>query len=289
MVEETHAFFSEMLRQDLSAMHLVDSDFVTINQRLAELYEIEGVSGSNIRRVDLPGDSVRGGLLTQASLLRLTANGTTTSPVVRGTFVLSRLLGEPPPPPPPSVPAIEPDISGATTIREQLAAHRSIAECATCHQKIDPPGFAFESFDVMGGYRDRYRALTKNQSRAVNAKSNGRPVNYRLGLPVESNGQLPDGTQFADIQEFRELLKRKETQIARHFLEQLSYLDESTGDSSSSFGIRMTKPKSTGADGVRSKLFRRFSTFVPTVHENSFKAEFSDPSSHRRHAKSVRI
>ena len=95
----------------------------------------------------------------------MTANGTTTSPVLRGAWVLDRILGTPPPPPPADVPAIEPDIRGATTIREQLAKHRPIASCARLPRKIDPPGFALESFDCIGGWRDHYRTTGQRRSR----------------------------------------------------------------------------------------------------------------------------
>lgn len=220
MVEETRAFFSEMLRGDLGASNLVDSDFLTINQRMAQLYGIAGVQGFDVRRVPIPEDSARGGLLTQGSLLKITANGTTTSPVVRGTFMMTRLLGDPPPPPPPSVPAIEPDISGATTIREQLAKHRSVKLCASCHQKIDPPGFALESFDVMGTLRTNYRALAEGREKRVDLKSNGKPVVYKIGLEVDSAGELPDGSRFHDVNEFRSLLESRTPQIARNLLEQ---------------------------------------------------------------------
>ncbi len=220
MVEETRAFFTEMIRSDLGAGHVIDSRFLTINQRMAELYGIEGVQGFHTRKTPLPENSVRGGLLTQGSLLKITANGTTTSPVVRGAFVLTRLLGDPPPPPPPSVPAIEPDISGATTIREQLAKHRSIKLCASCHQKIDPPGFALESFDVMGGLRSHYRALVENGDRRSKLKSNGKPVGYKTGLKVDAAGELPGGAPFNNIHEFRALLKTQTPQIARNLLEQ---------------------------------------------------------------------
>ncbi|RMF37396.1 MAG: DUF1592 domain-containing protein [Planctomycetota bacterium] len=221
MLEETRAFFAEMIHADLGVNHVYDSDFLMINQRMADLYEIDGVDGFQTRKVLLPPNSVRGGLLTQGSLLKITANGTTTSPVVRGTFVLSRLLGDPPPPPPPTVPAIEPDISGATTIREQLAKHRSVALCGSCHQKIDPPGFALESFDVMGTWRTHYRALIEKGEKGVDLKSNGKPVQYKIGLPVDSAGQLPDGSAFADINDFRQLLDARQPQIARNLLEQL--------------------------------------------------------------------
>ena len=220
MVEETRAFFAEMLRSDLGADHVIDSDFLRINQRLAELYGIEEAQGTPIRKVSLPEDSVRGGLLTQGSLLKITANGTTTSPVVRGTYAMTKLLGDPPPPPPPSVPAIEPDITGATTIREQLDKHRSVALCASCHKKIDSPGFALESFDVMGTWRTHYRASLEQGEKGVNVKVSGKPARYKIGLPVDAAGELPDGSQFEDIHQFRELLASKEPQIARNLLEQ---------------------------------------------------------------------
>ncbi|MCS7467629.1 DUF1592 domain-containing protein [Stieleria sp. ICT_E10.1] len=221
MLEETRAFFTEMIRKDLGAMHVVDSEFVTINQRMAELYGIPNIHGSHTRKVPIPADSVRGGLLTQASLLKITANGTTTSPVVRGTFAMTKLLGDPPPPPPAAVAAIEPDISGATTIREQLAQHRSDPACAACHQKIDPPGFALESFDVMGAFRENYRATLADGEKGVDKKFNAKPVHYKLGSKVDCSGQLPGGETFADINEFRERLKSHESQIARNLLDQL--------------------------------------------------------------------
>src|SRR3954464_6378345 len=133
MVAETHAYFRELLAQDLDISHLVRSDFAMLNEALADHYGVSGVSGPTVRRVSLPPDCPRGGLLTQASILKVTANGPTTSPVPRGAFVIDRLLGRPPEPPPASVPAIEPDVRGATTIRELLAGHRNDASCAGCH------------------------------------------------------------------------------------------------------------------------------------------------------------
>ena len=118
-----------------------------LNGKLAAHHGIPGVGGSEVRRVPLPAGCPRGAFLAQASVLKVTANGTTTSPVPRGAFVMDRLLGRPPEPPPPNVPAVEPDVRGATTIREQLDKHRNNAACASCHAKIDPPGFALEEFD----------------------------------------------------------------------------------------------------------------------------------------------
>jgi hypothetical protein len=117
---------------------------------------------------------------------------------------MKRLLGKPPAPPPP-VPAIEPDTRGATTIRELLAKHRSSETCNACHRNIDPPGFALESFDVIGGWRDRYRSNDKGDN--VPGKLHGNGIwQYKLGLPVDPSGQLPDGRTFTDIQSFKQLL-----------------------------------------------------------------------------------
>ncbi len=162
-VQETRRFFDEVLNDDLSVTNFVRSDFAILNERLATHYGIPGVKGIEFRKVKLPADSVRGGVLAQASVLKVTANGTTSSPVLRGVWVMERILGLPVPPPPPGVPAVEPDIRGATTIREQLAKHRNSESCAGCHAKIDPPGFALESFDVIGGWRERYRAAEREQ------------------------------------------------------------------------------------------------------------------------------
>src|SRR5207237_592889 len=136
LVRETRAYFAEMLRGDLSVRYVVDGDFVCVNATLAELYGLDGVHGTEIRKVKLPTDHVRGGFITQASVLKVTANGTTTSPVPRGAWLMERIVGRPVPPPPTSVPAIEPDIKGATTVRAQLAKHREIKACAGCHAKL---------------------------------------------------------------------------------------------------------------------------------------------------------
>ena len=139
-VEETRLFFAELLRADLPARNVVDSDFTFLNERLADHYGIKGVSGVNFRKVKLPADSVRGGLMTQASVLKVTANGTTTSPVLRGHWITERILGLETPPPPPSVEAVEPDIRGAVTIRQQLDKHRADAELRVLPPQDGPAG-----------------------------------------------------------------------------------------------------------------------------------------------------
>ncbi len=220
MLEETRRFFSEMIQSDLSVGEFIDSDFTFLNRRLAEHYGIPGVEGLGFRKVTLPAESPRGGLLTQASILKVTANGTNTSPVPRGSFVLANLLGTPPSPPPPGVGAVEPDTQGATTIREELAAHREMESCNRCHREIDPPGFALESFDPIGGFRSRYRST--GQGDRPLTKLFGRPVReYRLGLPVDASGETSEGEPFAGIRDFKRLMKQKKDQLARHFLNQL--------------------------------------------------------------------
>jgi hypothetical protein len=158
--------------------------------------------------------------MTQAAVLKVTANGTTTSPVLRGAWIMERILGQKPPPPPPSVPAIEPDIRGAITIRQQLDKHRTLETCAACHAKIDPAGFALENFDVMGGWRERYRSEAEGELAQGIAKS-GQKFAFHYALPVDASGQLPDGRKFRDIREFKQLLLDNEEQIARNLARQL--------------------------------------------------------------------
>ena len=221
-VEETRLFFAELLRADLPARNIIDSDFTFLNERLAEHYGIAGVSGVRFRKVKLPADSLRGGVMTQASVLKVTANGTTTSPVLRGHWITERILGLETPPPPPTVKAVEPDIRGAVTIRQQLEKHRADASCASCHSKMDPPGFALESFDVMGGYRERYRAVSDKVPPVRGFGMNGQAFAFHYALPVDSAGALPDGRPFQDVRELKRLLVKEERPIARNLARQLT-------------------------------------------------------------------
>lgn len=215
MLKETSLFFDEVLNNDLPLTNFVSSDFSFLNARLAKHYRIPGIEGMEMRKVTLPGDSHRGGLLTMGSVLKVTANGTTTSPIIRGSWVLERILGTPPPKPPGDVGAIEPDIRGATTIREQLARHRDVESCASCHLRIDPPGFALESFDVIGGWREHYRAT--GEPREVN----GRRVRFWNGPAVDPSDELPDGRRFRDIDEYKKLILEDKDQLARNLAEKL--------------------------------------------------------------------
>lgn len=220
-LEETRSFFTELLREDLPARNIVSSDFAMVNERLAEHYGLPCVQGVALRRVQLPKDSVRGGLMTQAAVLKVTANGTTTSPVLRGAWIMERVLGQKPPPPPPSVPAIEPDIRGAVTIRQQLEKHRTLETCNACHAKIDPAGFALENFDVMGGWRERYRSESGGELAQGIAKS-GQKFAFHYAQPVDASGTLPDGRSFHDVRELKQLLLADEKQIARNLVRQLA-------------------------------------------------------------------
>jgi hypothetical protein len=150
----------------------------------------------------------------------VTANGTTTSPVKRGAWVLRKIVGQPPEPPPPDVSAIEPDVRGTTTIREMLAKHRSNVSCAACHAKIDPPGFALESFDVIGGWQTRYRSLGEGDP-VAKEQTGGRGVGYKLARKVDAAGRTADGRPFADIEEFKEILLADPRAIARNLVGQL--------------------------------------------------------------------
>jgi hypothetical protein len=228
MVRETEAFFQEMLAHDLCVSNIVDSDFAMLNRRLAQHYGIANVAGESFQKIAIQPEDHRGGVLTQAAVLKVTANGTVTSPVMRGAWVMKRILGEPPPPPPSNVSTIEPDTRGATTIREQLAKHRSIESCAGCHKLIDPAGFALENYDVIGGWRERYRSIDKGDRPTTKLK--GRSIHeYKLGPPVDASGELPDGRPFQNLADFKKLLLERQEAIARHVADRL--LTYSTGAS----------------------------------------------------------
>lgn len=264
MVAETQFFFREVLLQNLPTSSFIDTDFVMIDRRLAEHYGLleefqradPTLYGEQIRRVTLPENSPRGGIMTHASILKVTANGTVTSPVLRGAWILRRLIGRPPAPPPP-VNAIEPDTRGATTIREQLSKHRDSETCNRCHREIDPPGFALECFDVIGGFRDRYRSVGEGTPPTV--KLQGRNIwEYKLGKPVDASGETTDGVPFSDIEAFRRLLLRDERQILKSLAEQFAIY---TTGASISFADREEIEKivddvQADGSGVRTLLHR---------------------------------
>lgn len=228
MLAETRLFFAELLRQNGDVRQVIDSDFTYLNNRLADYYRLPPVEGVTMRRTNLPPATERGGILTQASVLKVTANGTRTSPILRGVWFLENILDRKPPPPPADAGSIDPDTRGTTTIREQLAKHQASASCASCHRQIDPPGFALEQFDPAGQWRASYR--TRDGVEAVTAprpqppaapgeELRGRdilgPPTFLLGAKVDASGRLPDGREFADAREFKRLILEQPEAVAR--------------------------------------------------------------------------
>lgn len=231
MRREPREFFKFAVRNRLPASQLLSTPINMVSQRLAEHYGIPGVEGVRFRRVDVDQTkNTRGGFLTMAAVCKVTANGSTTSPVKRGAWVMKKILGQPPQPPPPDIPAIEPDVRGATTIREQLAKHRDDSACAGCHARFDPPGFALESYDVIGGWRDFYRATEGKKAPEFSRifRSYLTPeaefknhVNFRDGQPVDASGELVDGRKFVTLREYQALLNGELPVFSRNLANQL--------------------------------------------------------------------
>lgn len=192
-----------LLRNQGSLKSLLKSDFVVINGLLANYYGIDGVAGDQFRRVPLPADSPRGGLLGMAAILACGSNGEVTSPVERGAWVLRKLLNDPPPPAPPNVPQISRLETQLLTTRERLLAHQEEAQCASCHRKIDPIGFGLENFNAVGFWRtvDYYE----------------KPGIGRKEWPIDSAGAFHNGPSFKSYFELRDLIASRDTDFARGF------------------------------------------------------------------------
>ena len=216
LIEESESFFQRLLDENLSIVNCLDSDFTLLNERTARHYGIDGVDGLKLRKVALQSDSVRGGVLTQGAVLKVTANGTNTSPVLRGVWALENILGKTPRPPPPNIAGLEPDIRSAVTIREQLDKHRDVESCNACHRFIDPPGFALESFDPVGKYREKYLRFVVNPDHAD--KGWGK---VQEGAEVDPSGKLATGEPFAGIREFKSLLVADKDQFAKCLAEKI--------------------------------------------------------------------
>lgn len=199
MRRETHLFTRHLIDKNLSVVNFLDSDFTFVNRRLAEFYGMDPPREKGFHRVKVK-DRRRGGLLGQASVLTVTANGIDTSPVVRGVWLLENVLGTPPSPPPPDVEPLDPDLRGAKTIRDQLKKHRSVSACNDCHRRIDPLGFALENFDPIGGWRTSYG---------------------RRGANVDASGELPNGKSFTNVVGLKKILVDQKEQFARALTEKM--------------------------------------------------------------------
>jgi len=208
MIAETVGVFDGVLRGNGSIREFLDSDWTMLNERLAIHYGIEGVKGDSMRRVSLRPEHQRGGLLTHASILGLTSDGTRHRPVHRGAWILESIVGKPPPPPPANVPALNtpaPD-QQKTTVREKLELHRSDPNCTACHNKIDPLGIAFDNYDAIGRWR------------TVETMKDGTGADPAL----DPSGRLPDGREFKDARELRGLLVADADKFAAAFSEKLA-------------------------------------------------------------------
>jgi hypothetical protein len=219
MERETRAFVTKMIRDNLPAVSLIQTDFALVNDRLAKHYGLAPVEGSTIREVPVPSSSPYGGLMTQGAILKVTANGVSTSPVIRGAWVMDRLLGDPPPPPPAKVPAVEPDVRGATSIRELLERHASDESCRSCHARFDPVGLGLENFDILGGWQTRYRGLEVGD-RVTGIDRAGHDFAYTLTTTINARGRLLDGRDFDDIHQLKKLLAADQRALARNLLRQ---------------------------------------------------------------------
>ena len=213
MKTEVRLFFRHLLRENGSVQQFLDADYTFVDKRLARLYDLPEQKTLRIadgfQRVSLAGNRQRGGLLGMAGALTVSANGVETSPVTRGVWVSENILGIKPPPPPDVVPAIEADVTGATTIRERLAKHRADQTCAECHRKIDPLGFSLETFDPIGRWRDTYP----------------RPKSKMPAPKVDASGEFGSGQTYADFHDFKSILLATRTDVfTRHLIKQvLSY------------------------------------------------------------------
>lgn len=220
MQQEAYETFKLIVRDNLPITTLVDANFVLVNDILSRHYNLSPLEGSHLRRVAVPPESPYGGMLTTGAIMKVTANGTATSPIIRGSWVTDRLLGTPPPPPPANIPASEPDIRGATSLKEQLARHASDKACASCHATFDPLGFALENYDIYGKWRTRYRSLDAGEEVSGIDRA-GHDYQYYLGLDVDSTATLDNGTELTGVHDLKRYLKQQPRKLARSLITQL--------------------------------------------------------------------
>ena len=206
---ETEAYMAYLIEHNLPISYLIDSDFSILNQRLAQHYGVDDVIGQQMRKVSFHPDSPRGGLLTMASVLQVTADGFDTSPILRGAWISKTIVGNTLSPPPPNVEVIEPDLSKAITLKEQIAAHKKNESCYVCHKSIDPYGFALENFDATGQWRTRYRVKTDHKATFMYRLQGY----YKQGSVVDASGEIADA-KFTNITGLKKLLLADHKQVA---------------------------------------------------------------------------
>jgi hypothetical protein len=193
MQKETELFFGHIIQEDRPITDFIDADYTFLNQRLAEFYGIPGVKGHEFRKVQLPPESHRRGVITQASVLTVSSYSNRTSPVIRGKWILDNIMNAPPPPPPPNVPSLEADANNANLpMREQLQKHRENPTCASCHARMDPLGFGLENFNAIGQWRDQETA----------------------GAAIDASGELPGGAKFNGPDELRQVILQSKADFA---------------------------------------------------------------------------
>jgi len=237
-----------MVENDMRANHFIDSDFTFLNQRIALHYGMSDVHGHHFRKVSLPDDSLRGGLMTMGSLLKVTSSGQQTSPIVRGAWISQKIVGNPLSPPPTDVEAIDPDLSDAKSIREEIAAHKAKESCYACHKSIDPYGLALEVFGSAGRERKHYRVprIRNPKGFAYLWSANGF---YKKTIPVNASGEIFEG-EFDDIRGLKTLLQEKSHSIVYHFSK--TFYEYANG-ASPSLNTRM-KLWALGDSGVRTAI-----------------------------------
>ncbi len=210
MKTEVRLFFHDLLKHNGSVAQFIDCEHTFADKKLAKLYDLPEKNklhlADGFQKVSLKGNTHRGGLLGMAAVLTVSANGVETSPVTRGVWVSENIIGIPPPPPPDVVPAIDPDVSGATTIRDRLAKHRADAACAECHRKIDPLGFSLEAYDPVGRWRKNYPATNKKAKPAE----------------IDTTGEFPSGEAYTDFTTFKQVIHdTRADHFTRHLIRQL--------------------------------------------------------------------
>jgi hypothetical protein len=241
---ETELFFESIVRENRSVLDLLDADYTFLNERLAKHYGIPGVYGERFRRVSLPADSVRRGLLGQGSILTGTSRPNRTSPVIRGKWILENIFGTPPPPPPPNVPELaeERDPRKVLPMREQLAQHRANPVCAACHAQMDQLGFALENFDAIGEWRDTYSS----------------------GSPIDAAAELPDGTTFNGPTELRKVLLNHSDEFLTTMTEKLLTYALGRGlEAADAPAVRQVKREAASADHRFASLIQGIVTSAP--------------------------